>query len=72
MVILDADGRMVQVNTEAEKLFGYDQKELLGKKFDLLMPNTRGERNVKRVRGQGAQIQDSSVWSWSGIAGPPS
>ena len=48
MVVLDADGRIVRVNTQAEKLFGYCQEELVGQKADLLMPKPHGERNVKR------------------------
>jgi PAS domain S-box-containing protein len=54
-VILDADGRMVPVNTEAENMFGYCQEELLGQKPDLLMPKPRAERNVKRRPGQVAR-----------------
>jgi PAS domain S-box-containing protein len=55
MVVLDADGRIAQVNTQAEKLFGYCQEELLGQKPDLLMPKPHGERDVKRQRRQVAR-----------------
>jgi PAS domain S-box-containing protein len=51
MVVLDADGRIVRVNTQAEKLFGYCQEELLGQKPDLLMPKPHGERTLKRRPG---------------------
>jgi protein-histidine pros-kinase len=52
LVILDADGRMVRLNTQAEKLFGFSQEELLGRKPDLLMRTHRTGRNVKRRASQ--------------------
>jgi PAS domain S-box-containing protein len=38
MVLSDRDGRIVLVNTNTEKLFGYRREELLGKKVEILMP----------------------------------
>ncbi len=38
MVITDRVGRMVVVNVEAEKLFGYGSEELLGAPVEMLMP----------------------------------
>lgn len=38
MVILDADGRIVRVNTQTETLFGYTREELLSLKADNLIP----------------------------------
>jgi PAS domain S-box-containing protein len=55
MVVLDTDGRILRVNTQAEKLFGYCQEELLGQKPDLLMPKPQGERIVKGRPGQVAR-----------------
>jgi PAS domain-containing protein len=49
MVIMGADGRIVRVNSQAEKLFGYSQAELLGQKPDLLLP---WPRNVRHRAGQ--------------------
>ena len=45
MVVVGADGRIVRVNTQAERLFGYSREELLGQKPDLLIPQppSRGE-----------------------------
>jgi PAS domain S-box-containing protein len=37
MVIVDPDGRIVRVNAEAEKLFGYARDELLDRPVDLLL-----------------------------------
>jgi PAS domain S-box-containing protein len=39
MVIINADGRIVLVNTQTEKMFGYSRSELLGKSIELLMPD---------------------------------
>jgi len=38
MVLSDRNGRIVLVNTNTEKLFGYGRSELLGKKVEVLMP----------------------------------
>ena len=42
MVVIGANGRIVRVNTQAEKLFGYSQEELLGEKPDLLSLSASG------------------------------
>jgi PAS domain S-box-containing protein len=38
MVLSDQDGRIALVNSNTEKLFGYDRQELLGKKVEILIP----------------------------------
>ncbi len=38
MVMVDAAGRIVLVNTETEKLFGYAREELIGSEVDILVP----------------------------------
>ena len=38
LLMIDADGRIVLVNREIERLFGYPREELLGKPVDLLVP----------------------------------
>ena len=48
MVVMATDGRIVRVNTQAERLFGYSEEELLGQRSDLLMPRRRKRRNVKQ------------------------
>jgi PAS domain S-box-containing protein len=37
--MVDAEGRIVLVNREIERLFGYSREELLGKPVDLLVPD---------------------------------
>ena len=41
MVIVDGNGRMVLVNEQAERMFGYPRAELLGERVDLLLPEHR-------------------------------
>lgn len=38
MIMMDGDGRMVLVNAQVEKLFGYDRSELIGEKMEMLVP----------------------------------
>lgn len=38
MVVSDAGGNMVLVNVQAERLFGYEQKEMLGRPVEMLIP----------------------------------
>jgi PAS domain S-box-containing protein len=62
MVIVDHEGRMVLVNAQAEKLFGYTRNEMIGQWIELLMPDRfrrahAGHRNryfaEPRVRAMG-------------------
>jgi PAS domain S-box-containing protein len=48
MVITGADGRMAHVNTQAEKLLGYSQEQLLGQRIDLLMPKPPKQHKGKQ------------------------
>ena len=51
MVIVDPDGRIVLVNAEAEKLFGYPRQELLEQPVDLLVPERmRTDHAAHRMR----------------------
>ena len=45
MVIVDAAGRMVLVNSQTQHLFGYAREELLGKKVEILVPPQLRERH---------------------------
>jgi protein-histidine pros-kinase len=45
MVILDARGIITLINSQTEKLFGYDRKELLGKPVERLVPARFRERH---------------------------
>src|ERR1700680_931741 len=38
VVAVDGDGTIVQVNSQAQDLFGYDRDELIGQKIEMLVP----------------------------------
>jgi PAS domain S-box-containing protein len=40
IVAVDCDGTIVQVNSQAQDLFGYDRHELLGQKVEMLVPES--------------------------------
>lgn len=39
MIMTDGEGRIVMLNANAEKLFGYSRDELIGKNVDILLPH---------------------------------
>ncbi|WP_051229174.1 hybrid sensor histidine kinase/response regulator [Paludibacterium yongneupense] len=45
MVMVDASGRIVLVNSQAETCFGYSRQELLGMNVDMLLPQRYRERH---------------------------
>jgi PAS domain S-box-containing protein len=49
MVMIDAKGRIVMVNTQAERVFGYERTELLEQPVELLVPE-RFRRNHPGLR----------------------
>ena len=66
MVIVDANGKIVLVNSQTEKLFGYSRDELLGKTVELLVPERFRGRHPKyrerffsdpKVRPMGAGLE---------------
>jgi len=38
MVVTNSEGKIVQINPQAKKIFGYSQEELLGEPVEILMP----------------------------------
>lgn len=46
VVIVDEDGRMVIVNEQTERLFGYTREELVGQPVELLLPERFQDRHV--------------------------
>ncbi len=47
MVIADLKGGIVLVNTQAERLFGYEPQELLGQSVELLVPESLRQKHVR-------------------------
>jgi PAS domain S-box-containing protein len=65
MVIVDGQGRIVLVNSQTEKLFGYPRAELLEQSIDVLVPerfrakhgaHRQGYFHEPRTRGMGAGL----------------
>ena len=48
MVGVDADGVIVLVNAQAERLFGYDRAEMLGRPVEMLVPESARDLHAKR------------------------
>ena len=45
MVVVDQDGKIVLVNTQTERLFGYQREELLGRDVEVLLPDSLREQH---------------------------
>ena len=63
VVIVDPAGKIVLVNSQTEKLFGYQRRELLGQNVEILVPKRFGGKHIHhrtgffhdpKVRGMGA------------------
>jgi PAS domain S-box-containing protein len=66
IVVVDGDGTIVLVNAQTENVFGYERKELLGQKVEMLVPERfrakhPGHRTAfssqPRVRSMGAGLE---------------
>jgi PAS domain S-box-containing protein len=47
MVVADADARIVLVNAQVERMFGYQRTELLGQRIEMLVPERLRERQCE-------------------------
>jgi PAS domain S-box-containing protein len=50
-VVVDTKGSIVLVNTQTERLFGYDRGELLGRRVEVLIPQRYRERHLAHRAG---------------------
>jgi two-component system, cell cycle sensor histidine kinase and response regulator CckA len=51
IVITNERGRVVQVNAEALRIFGYMRRELIGQTIDLLLPGRRSHEDEEQLSG---------------------
>jgi len=51
MVMIDQDGRIVMVNAQTERVFGYSREEILGQPVEMLVP--------ERLRNTHPTLRDS-------------
>jgi PAS domain S-box-containing protein len=51
MAIVDHEGRIALVNRECEQLFGYERRELIGQKIEMLVPERYREHHVGHRAG---------------------
>jgi PAS domain S-box-containing protein len=56
MVIVNKDGEIVLLNSRAEKLFGYERDELLGRPVELLVPQRFRRRHPGHRMGYNSEI----------------
>ncbi len=47
LCIANEEGRIVMINSALEEIFGYRKAELLGKKIDLLIPQSHRDIHLK-------------------------
>jgi protein-histidine pros-kinase len=47
IVIVNREGRIVLVNTQTEKMFGYSREALLGRSVEMLLPGQLRQSHVR-------------------------
>lgn len=61
VVIIDGNGAIAQVNSQAEKLFGYGRAELVGRPLEMLMPERYRGSHVAQTRAYTADPRPRSM-----------
>ena len=49
IVVVDDEGKIIVVNVEAERMFGYDRSEMLGERIEMLIPQRFRPNHPKHV-----------------------
>jgi protein-histidine pros-kinase len=66
MVVVNQEGEITRVNTQAETMFGYDRAELIGRPVEILLPERFHARHIthrlgymaeSRIRPMGANLE---------------
>jgi PAS domain S-box-containing protein len=63
VVIVDVHGKIVLVNTQTERIFGYDRAELIGQPVEKLVPESLREHHPKHRDGYFAEPRVRSMGS---------
>ena len=66
MIIIDEQGKMAIVNAQAEEMFGYARRDLLGQSIEMLLPDRLHEAHI----GHRNQFQDSPKLRPMGVGLP--
>ncbi len=59
IIVVDAEQRIVRFNGSAESIFGYNERELLGKPLETLIPERFAQVHRKHVHAFGASAEQS-------------
>ena len=62
MVMINAGGNIEMVNAQAERLFGYDRKEMLGQSIEMLVPD-RFRKAHPGCAGRSSQSPSRVPWA---------
>ena len=57
MVLVNEEGIITMINSETEKLFGYDRRELIGNTLDSLIPSAVNKGHLFAMRKNGTYVQ---------------
>ncbi len=68
MVIVDHEGKIVLVNSQTEKLFGYRREELIGQAVEILTPNRHRVAHERHRQRYSAQPEPRPMGSRSDLA----
>lgn len=62
-VLFDDDGKIVLVNAQTEKLYGYDRSELLGQRVEILVPERYRGNSPHQPRGYVSRLRTGDIRS---------
>src|SRR5436305_472916 len=69
VVVVDQGGSIVEMNAQAEKMFGYGREELLGRPVELLLPERFWARHVDHRRAYFTDPRTRPMGARAGLFG---